>query len=160
MKIAKELADGRKVEIDVSTQEITKGSAKGKKFLGLSVDENNFGLITEFFGNDFVINKINAALRQLFINAYNESCDSQGNPDVDKFTKFVLNAKTTSASLSELKDEEDALVIEFTKINFSDPAQMPRMVEIQSRLGELRELMELRKRAPRKTAEEDETVAA
>lgn len=158
MKITKELADGRKIEIDVTKQEITKGTSKGKQFYGLTVDENNFGLITEFFGNDFVINKINAALRQLFINAYNESCDSQGSADMDKFVKFVLNAKTTSASLTELKEEEDTLVIEFTKINFSDPAQMPRMVEIQSRLAELRELMELRRRAPRKT-EEDEVTA-
>lgn len=145
------------VTLDFTPKEITKGTSKGKSFFGIDVTEANFGDISTFFGSEFIIGKINQAIRGLCINAYNNATDNNGNVDPDKVIAGILDARTTSASLSELREEQASLIAEFTGLNFSDPANMPRMQEIQVRLQELNVLMEARKRAPRvKEDDEDE----
>jgi hypothetical protein len=141
----------REISLDFLPKKITKGTSAGSVFHGVDVTAENFGLVSEFFGNDFIIAKVNAVIRGLCIAAHNDSVDDDtGVLDFDKFQRAILNAKTTGASMAELKEEQDVLVAEFSNINFSEPEQLSRAMEIQTRLKELKDLMEARKREPRK----------
>lgn len=148
-------------ELDFQRKEVTKGTSKGRAFLGIDVTSENFGQVSQFFGADTIVSWVNQKVRQLCLNANSDAEDANGQVDPDKFARSIVNARITSASLAELREEQAALIAEFIGMagQLATEEGRLRASEIQTKLAELNELMEERKRKPRVTEEEPEVAA-